>query len=46
MTNDPVQRNSVGRADDHLVEPERAPHGDEHRDSDEEAEQHIWRSVN
>ncbi|WBO69579.1 4'-phosphopantetheinyl transferase family protein [Streptomyces camelliae] len=45
--NDPVQQNSLGRTDDHLAEPERAPRSDVGRDDDnEEAEQHIWRSVN
>jgi hypothetical protein len=45
--NDLVRQNSIGRTDDHLVAPERVPRGDEGRDDhDEEAEQHIWRSVN
>ncbi|MFJ8594367.1 hypothetical protein [Streptomyces sp. NPDC093598] len=45
--NDLVQQNGIGRADGHLAAPERTPRGDEGRDDyDEEAEQHIWRSVN
>lgn len=44
--NDLVRQNNMGRADGHLAAPERVPHGDEARDDyEEEAEQHIWRSV-